>query len=64
MDLINAVEFMFRESRCGLNKELLEVFQFEEESEVYFVLTEAVTQARLSLGMDQELEQVRYARAM
>jgi len=55
-ELMNAVEFLLRESRCGYNREGHEVFTFEQDSEIHAVLVEAVEQARASTSCDVQAD--------
>ncbi len=48
IDLLSAVDFLLRYGSTGPD-----VWRFEKDSEIHIALADAVTQARIALGIDR-----------
>ena len=48
IDLLSAIDFLLRHCNTGPD-----VWRFEKDSEIHLALADAVTQARIALGIDR-----------
>jgi len=48
IDLLSAIDFLLRHGNTGPD-----VWHFEKDSEIHIALADAVTQARIALGIDR-----------
>ena len=64
MALIQAIDMLLGASQIGHTKDLLTVYRFEEGSEIHCALIEALTDAKLTIGIEDALTEKMIAQAV